>query len=87
MNPVQPLWIGFVAPIRPLREITVCSRSSVLGPVRRCQARCRVPSPVRANATWSMLDPSGVVTRFHGAAAAGAVDPRGDDGGEQGGGA
>ena len=33
VKPVQPLWIGVVAPIAPPGEITVCSRSSVLGPV------------------------------------------------------
>ena len=70
MNPVQPLWMGFVAPTLPLRAITVWSRSSVFGPVGCDQARWSTPSPVRASPTWSVLAPSGVVTRFHGAALA-----------------
>ena len=68
VKPVQPLCTGVVAPIRPSREIAVCSRSSVFGPVGWCHARCSTPSPVRARPTWSMPDPSSVVTRFHGAA-------------------
>ena len=64
------IWIGVVAPILPSRVIAECRRSSVLGPVGWCHARCSTPSPVRANPTWSIPDPSSLVTRFHGAAVA-----------------
>src|SRR6185503_11971765 len=43
-------------------------RSSVFGPVGCDQARWSTPSAVRASPTWSVLPPSGVVTRFQGAA-------------------
>ena len=42
----------------------------MFGPVGCDQARWSTPSPVRASPTWSVLAPSGVVTRFHGAALA-----------------
>jgi hypothetical protein len=70
VKPVQPTWIGFVAPILPLRVMTVWLRSSVFGPVGCDQARWSTPSPVRASPTWSVLAPSGVVTRFQAAALA-----------------
>src|ERR1700742_3444960 len=73
VKPVQPLWIGLVAPTFPARVIAVWLRSSVFGPVGWCQATWSMPSAVRASPTWSVLDPSGVVTRFHGAAPAGAA--------------
>ena len=50
--------------------MTVWRRSSVFGPVGCDQARWSTPSAVRARPTWSVLAPSGVVTRFHGAALA-----------------
>ena len=70
VKPVQPLWIGVVAPIFPAGEMAVWSRSSVFGPVGCDQTTCSTPSAVRASPTWSVLAPSGVVTRFHGAALA-----------------
>ncbi len=70
VKPVQPLWIGLVAPTLPRRQIAVWRRSSVFGPVGCDQARWSTPSPVRASPTWSVLAPSGVVIRFHGAALA-----------------
>ena len=73
VKPVQPVWIGLLAPILPARVITVWLRSSVFGPVGWCHATWSTPSPVRASPTWSVLEPSGVVSRFQGAALAGAV--------------
>ena len=46
MWPVQPLWIGEVAPTFPSRPIAVCSRSPSL-----CQATCSTPSLVRTRPT------------------------------------
>ena len=46
MCPVQPLWIGDVAPIFPLRAIAVCRRSP-----SSCHATCRTPSLVRTMPT------------------------------------
>jgi hypothetical protein len=70
LKPVQPVWTGFVEPTLPVRAMTVWLRSSVFGPVGCDQTRWSTPSAVRASATWSVLEPSGVVTRFHGAALA-----------------
>ena len=51
VKPVQPVWIGFVAPILPARMITVWRRSSVFGRVWWCHATWSTPSPVRASPT------------------------------------
>ena len=65
MWPVQPLWIGDVAPIFPLLPIAVWSRSPSL-----CQATCSTPLLVRTRPTWSMLAPPEAVTWRQGAASA-----------------